>query len=571
MLNPTSPASLSTLPAKPLRWQRTQYSPLARQRDIFLSAGILAWQLWRDRALGDRGHSGHSRQHRHRRAQWLVGTLLDLGPTFIKIGQALSTRGDLLPMEYVQALGQLQDQVPEFSPDEAIAIIEAELGRPLHTLYRNFDTTPLAAASLGQVHRAKLHSGEEVVVKVQRPGLDKLFDLDFRVLEKLVRFSQRYLPWTRSYELEAIHREFATILYREIDYVQEAMNADRFRFNFRDQPRIRAPKVYPQLTTKKVLTMEYLPGIKINDRNSLEACGLSVQDINQLGICCYLKQLLQDGFFQADPHPGNMAVSRTGDLIFYDFGMMAEVPSMNRDQMVRTFFAVMRKDTDQVINTLVGMGLITPTNDMTAIRRVMSFTLEKFTEKPLELQEFNQVRTEVVALFEQQPFRLPANMTFILKALTTLDGVARHLDPQYSLMYCAKPFIQSLTLAKGPGGLGELAKQARAFVALKLRQPSAAEQLLQRLEERIEQGEFEIRVRSLETERSLRSVNLALRTLIYAYMTGFTLLAGAVLLVGGWANWAIAVFVLSGLSGVGLLRSVVVWTVRDRLDRLAAR
>ncbi len=556
----TSPSS------KPLRWQRAQYSPRARQMDIFVSAGRLVLNVWMDRVRPQQ-----TAQHRNRRAQWLVGTLLDLGPTFIKIGQALSTRADLLPLEYVQALGQLQDRVPEFSPDEAIALIEAELGKPLYTLYRDFDPTPLAAASLGQVHKARLHTGEDVVVKVQRPGLDKLFDLDFRVLGKLVRFSHRYLPWTRQYELEAIHQEFSEILYREIDYVQEAMNADRFRFNFRDQPRIRAPKIYPQLTTRKVLTMEYLPGIKINDRKSIEACGLDVREINQLGICCYLKQLLQDGFFQADPHPGNMSVSRSGDLIFYDFGMMAEVKSMDRDQMVRTFFAVMRKDTDQVINTLVGMGLITPTSDMAAIRRVMSFTLEKFTEKPLELQEFSQVKTEVYALFEQQPFRLPANMTFILKALTTLDGVARHLDPQYSLIHCAKPFIQTLTSAKGPGGIGELAKQAREFVTYKLRQPSAAERLMQRLEARIEQGELQSQMRSLETERALRSMNLAMRALVYAYLTGFSVLAGSVLLVGGVANWAIVSFVCAGLSAAALLRAFVVLTVRDKLDRLSAR
>ncbi len=559
MLNTSSPP-------KSLRWQRAQYSPFARQMDIFSSAGQLLLQLWLDQVRPRR-----SSQHRHRRAQWLVGTLLDLGPTFIKIGQALSTRGDLLPSEYVQALGQLQDQVPEFNSDAAIAIIEAELGHPLYTLYRDFDPTPLAAASLGQVHKARLHTGEDVVVKVQRPGLDKLFDLDFRVLGRLVRFSERCLPWTRQYELAAIYQEFTDILYREIDYVQEAMNADRFRFNFRDQPRIRAPKVYPQYTTKKVLTMEYLPGIKINDRKSLEACDIDVREITQLGICCYLKQLLQDGFFQADPHPGNMSVSRKGDLIFYDFGMMAEVQSMNRDQMVRTFFAVLRKDTDQVIHTLVSMGLITPTKDMTAIRRVMDFTLEKFTEKPLELQEFSQVQTEVYALFEQQPFRLPANMTFILKALTTLDGVARHLDPQYSLIHCAKPFIKSLALTKGPSGLGELAKQARALVADKLRQPSAAERLIQRLEQRIEQGEFQIQVRSLETERALRSMNLALRTLIYTYLTGFSGLVGAVLVVGGLPNWAIAAFVVTGLSAIATLRTLIRLLVRDRLDQLTAR
>jgi len=557
---------LKSAAPKSLRWQRTKQSLLARQTDIFLSAARLMGYLWWDDTIARRFP-----QHRNRRAQWLVGTLLDLGPTFIKIGQALSTRGDLLPAEYIQALGQLQDRVPEFSADEAIAIIESELGSPLYTLYRDFDRNSIAAASLGQVHKARLHTGEDIVIKVQRPGLDTLFNLDLRVLRRLLRFCQRYLPWTREYDLEAIYEEFALVLYQEIDYVQEAINADRFRYNFREHARIVAPKVYPKYTTKKVLTMDYVPGIKINDRQSLEAIGINVKEINQLGICSYLKQLLQDGFFQADPHPGNMAVSPDGCLIFYDFGMMAEVKSIDKDQMVRTFFAVLRKDTDQVIHTLTTMGLIEPVSDMAPIRRVMGFVLERFTEKPIALQEFSQVKQEVSALFAQQPFRLPAKMTFILKALTTLDGVARDLDPHYSLLESAKPFVKSITVAKGQSGgigLGELTKQAREYITYKLRQPSATDRLIQRLEERLEQGEVELRSRSLETERAIKTINLALKSLTYACLTGFSLLSGAVLLVGAYKIWAFVAFGLAGLGTLFLIRSLIALAVRERIDRL---
>lgn len=555
---------LKSAAPKSLRWQRAKQSLLARQTDIFLSAAQLMGYLWWDDTI-----ARHFPKHRNRRAQWLVGTLLDLGPTFIKIGQALSTRGDLLPQEYIRALEQLQDRVPEFGADAAIAIIESELGSPIYTLYRDFDRKPIAAASLGQVHKARLHTGEDVVIKVQRPGLNTLFDLDLRVLRRLLRFCQRYLPWTHKYDLEAIYAEFALLLYQEIDYVQEAINADRFRHNFRDHARIIAPTVYPQYTTKKVLTMDYMPGIKINDRQSLEAIGINVKEVNQLGICAYLKQLLQDGFFQADPHPGNMAVSLDGCLIFYDFGMMAEVQAIDKDQMVRTFFAVLRKDTDQVIHTLTTMGLLEPIADMAPIRRVMSFVLERFVDKPIALQEFSLVKQEVGALFTQQPFRLPAKMTFILKALTTLDGVARDLDPQYSLLESAKPFVKSLTVAKGQGsGIGELTKQARQYITYKLRQPSATDRLIQRLEERLEQGELEVRLRSLETDRAIKTINLALKSLVYACVTGFSLLSGAVLLVGGYKLWAFAAFGLTGLGALILTRSLINLAIRERIDRL---
>ena len=559
---------LTTTAPKPLRWQRPKYSPLARQRDIFWSAGKLLFYLWWDRTVAN-----NSPRHRNRRAQWLVGTLLDLGPTFIKIGQALSTRADLLPKEYVQALGQLQDRVPEFSSTEAIALIESELGNSIHTLYRDFDRFPLASASLGQVHRARLHTGEDVVVKVQRPGLERLFNLDFEVLHRLIRFSHRYLPWTRKYDLEAIYHEFFNLLYLEIDYVHEGKNAERFRENFIGYPRIVVPTIYWRYTTKKVLTLEYVPGIKIDDRQSLESCGLNPKEIIQLGICCFLKQMLQDGFFQSDPHPGNMAVSQDGSLIFYDFGTMAEIKSMAKDQMVKTFFAVLRRDTDEVINTLTYMGLIEPVADMTALRRLVAFILDKFTEKPIELQAFEQMRSEIYLMFEQQPFRLPAQMTFVLKALTTLDGIARSLDPEYNLLSSSKPFIKSLVVSsKGKANVvGELARQARNLIKHRLQQPSATEALIRRLEARLEQGELQIQVRSLESDRTLRRINLAIKTLIYACLTGFTLLSGTVLLSASYRGGAIAIFTLSGFWFLILLRSLTDLAVRERLDKLTEK
>lgn len=553
-------------PPKPVRWQRANYSHLARQIDIFGAAATWIFYLWWDGIFPN-----YSLIHKKRRAEWLVNTLVDLGPTFIKIGQALSTRADLLSLEYVQALSKLQDRVPEFSGEEAIALVESELGKSLYALYRDFDPFPIAAASLGQVHKARLHTGEDVVVKVQRPGLENLFNLDFRILHQLLRFCQRYLPWTRKYELEAIYNEFFDLLYQEIDYIREGKNADRFRQNFSDYPQIIVPKVYWQYTTTKVLTVEYAPGIKVDDRQSLKACGINVKKVNSLGICCYLKQLLQDGFFQADPHPGNMAVSIDGDLIIYDFGMMVEVKSLAKDQMVRTFFAVLRKDTDQVVDSLIDMGLIEPVPDMKPIRRLIAFLLEKFTEKPVDVRAFSQMRSEIYAMFKQQPFRLPAQMTFILRALTTLDGVARTLDPQYNLVAAARPFIKSITVSQGQGQgtvLGELTRQARNFIKYKLQQPSPAV-LMRRLEERIERGELQVRVQAVESDRTLKRIHLAVKSLIYACLGGFTCLAGAVLLVGTYKSWAIAAFIFSGLNFLALLRSLLDLAIKEKLDKLA--
>ena len=559
---------LTTASSPPLlRWQRPDYSPISRQMDVSLSAAKLSWYLWLDSQGINRSPAA-----RNQRAEWLVQTLLDLGPTFIKIGQALSTRADLLPLEYVKALTKLQDQVPEFPVEQVIAIIEAEFDAPLSSIYKEFELRPIAAASLGQVHRAKLHTGEVVAVKIQRPGLDRLFDLDFKVLKQLIGLLKRSLPNSHYVDFDALYEEFTDILYKEIDYVKEGLNADRFRRNFLDHPFIVVPKIYPSYTTTRVLTMEYAPGIKVNDRAALERAGIDPKAINHIGICSYMKQLLQDGFFQADPHPGNMAVRDDGKLIFYDFGMMAEVQSINQSQMVQTFFAVLRKDTDQVVQTLTDMGLVEPMSDMTPVRRIIKFLLERFTDRPIEIQAFKSLRNEMYSLFEQQPFRLPARMTFIIKALTTLDGVARDLDPQYNLLVAAKPFVKELATisAQEKGrGVGEIVKQAQGYLSYQISKPNGTEVAIARLEEKLSQGDIEVRVRSVEGDRALKLLNLTLKALLCACITGFSALIGAVLLLGSYKGAAIIAFVIAGSSSVLLVKKLAQLAVRSKLDRLA--
>lgn len=559
--------AIAQLSPKRLRWQRIKSSALARQREVFLSAFTFLFFIWWDRFWQD-----NTARTRNNRAEWLVRNMLELGPTFIKIGQSLSTRVDLLPPEYIVNLAQLQDKVPAFSAKEARDIVELELGKPLYNLYRDFDEIPLAAASLGQVHRATLHTGEDVVVKVQRPGLKKLFDLDLLAVGRLLKFFRRYFTWTRKYNLEGIYEEFFAVLYQEIDYAIEGQNADRFRKNFEGYPRIVVPKVYWEYSTSMVLTLEYVPGIKIDDRQALEACGLNPKEINQLGICCYLKQLLQDGFFHADPHPGNLAVSPSGSLIFYDYGMMAEVKTMAKDQMVKTFFAVLRKDTNEVVDTLMNMGFIEPVADMSPIKRMLKFVLDRFTERPVNVHEFEQIKGEVVAIFEKQPFRLPPQMTYLLKSLTTLDGIARILDPEYNFTTAAQPFVKSIVLTRGRGNtLGALAQQAKDFLVYQLNKPSRMEILLERLEERIERGELMIQVKSSESDRTLKRINIAVKALIYACLTGFLTLVGAVLLVGttAYTGWAIAIFMGASFSGLSLIRALVQLSIREKIDNMA--
>lgn len=546
-----------------LTWQKSPSTTFLRQAQVFSFFSKFLLLLWWDNFCGNK-----SSAFRRRRAKWLVKKLLVLGPTFIKIGQALSTRPDLIPLEYVQELGELQDRVPPGDSAIALAIIEAELGQPIESLFLEFNPTALASASLGQVHLALLPTGEEVVVKVQRPGLEKMFDLDFLVLRRLVKFGNRFLPWTRKYELEAIYVEFFDLLYKEIDYIIEGKNADRFRQNFKGYSKVKVPRIYWEYTTKKVLTLEYLPGIKVNDKETIQASGLNPNRIISLGICCYLKQLLEDGFFQSDPHPGNMAVSPEGSLIFYDFGTMAEIKSLNKDQMVKTFFAVLKKDSDQVIEGLMVMGLITPVGDMTPVKRLINFLLEKFRDKPVDINAFDEISSELYVMFEQQPFRLPAQMTFVLKSLTTLDGIARALNPDYNLLAASQPFVRNLVISQNKGNLlGTLARQAQAFLKSQVNKPTPTQILLNRFESRLETGELQLRVRNLESDRQLKKIFLAIKTLIYACLTGFSILSSAVVLSSAYSTWAVACFALSGLCFLFLVRSWLALTFQEKLDK----
>ena len=542
-------------------------SPFLRQVKIFGITFKLIFSLWWNKLTGN-----NSSARRHRIAKWLVRNILQLGPTFIKIGQALSTRADLIPIEYIEEFGQLQDRVPPFDSTLAIAVIEQELGKPIAILFAEFNPTPIAAASLGQVHKARLHTGEDVVVKVQRPGLERLFNLDFEILHRLVRWLNRWFKNVRKFNLEAIYREFFDLLYQEIDYLHEGKNAERFRENFQSYQRVAVPEVYWQYTTSKVLTLEYLPGIKIDNRPALEASQIDTQEVIQLGITCYLKQLLEDGFFQSDPHPGNMAVSPRGEIIFYDFGTMAEVKTIAKDQMIETFFAVLKKDVDKVVETLIYMGLIEPVADMTPVKRMIAFMVEEFSDKPVDVRAFEQITDEVYSIFEQQPFRLPPQMTFIVKSLTTLDGIARALDPQYNLLAAAQPFLKQIAFQQQQGSmLGILARQTKDFIQYRLKQPNRTQMSIMRLESRLDLGELQVKVRATESERSLKQIQLGIKSLIYTCLSGFSLLSGSVLLVGQLKGVAIALFCFATFWFVLLLRSLMSMAAKERMYKMAQK
>jgi predicted unusual protein kinase regulating ubiquinone biosynthesis (AarF/ABC1/UbiB family) len=549
---------------KAYRWNREKYSSKRRFVDIWSFVLTLMFKIWRyNKAWSYPGGVTEAKQAARRKAQaiWIRNTFLDLGPTFIKVGQLFSTRADIFPSEYVEELSKLQDRVPAFSYEQVETIIEQELGKKIPELFQSFEPVPLAAASLGQVHKAVLHSGESVVVKVQRPGLKRLFEIDLQILKGIARYFQNHPKWGRGRDWMGIYEECCRILWEEIDYLNEGRNADTFRRNFRSYNWVKVPRVYWRYATSRVITLEYIPGIKISQYEALEAAGVDRKAIARYGAQAYLHQLLNNGFFHADPHPGNLAVSPDGALIFYDFGMMGRIKSNVREGLMETLFGIAQKDGERVVQSLIDLGAIAPVDDMGPVRRSVQYMLDNFMDKPFEAQSVAAISEDLYEIAYNQPFRFPATFTFVMRAFSTLEGVGKGLDPEFNFMEVAQPYAMELMTnnngIEGNSFLNELSRQAVQVSSTALGLPRRLEDTLDKLE----RGDIRVRVRSLETERLLRRQSNIQMGMSYALLISGLTISATILLVN-YFYWLAAIV---GLIAAGV--SVILIRLISRLDR----
>ena len=553
---------------KSYRWNQKKYSHTRRRFDIWKFAFTLSFRLWRDNRKWTYV-GGYTEEKATARRQalavWIKESLLELGPTFIKAGQLFSTRADLFAGEFVTELSKLQDRVPAFPYEQVSSIIEEELGRPVTQLFQKFDPLPLAAASLGQVHRAQLHNNEEVVVKIQRPGLKQLFTIDLGILKQIARYFQNHPRWGKGRDWLGIYGECARILWEETDYLNEGRNADTFRRNFRDEDWVKVPRVYWKYASPKVLTLEYVPGIKISHYEAIEAAGLDRALLARLGAKAYLHQLLNNGFFHADPHPGNLAASSDGSLIFYDFGMMGQIKSNVREKLMDTLFGVAQKNSNLVVDSLIELGALVPTGDLTPVRRSVQYMLDNFMDKPFEEQSVDAISEDLFEIAYGQPFRFPATFTFVMRAFSTLEGVGKGLDPEFNFMEVAQPFaMQIMTNSNGNGGntiLDEIGRQAAQVGSSALGLPRRIEDTIDKLE----RGDLRVRVRSLESERVFRRLSAIQLGTNYTILLSTLILSATLLFISGYrvgAAIATAIAVVPGWSLLSLWRKI------DRIDRM---
>ncbi|QQS39972.1 MAG: AarF/ABC1/UbiB kinase family protein [Acidobacteriota bacterium] len=394
------------------------------------------------------GSEDNKELNQERQAVWLKEKIIGLGPTFIKMGQAMGTRADLLPLPFVKELGTLVDSVPPFPNEVAFARIEMELGRKINEVYAEFELTPVAAASLGQVYRARLHSGEEVAVKVQRPNLAGIIKGDVEILRKITKFAERFPSLNENADWAGMLAEFDETIHEEMDYVAEGRNAERFRENFQNWSNIHVPEIHWEATTHKVITMEYIHGTKVVDLEALRARKVAPEKVNRLLIRTYLKQLLEDGFFHADPHPGNLLVMPDGRLAFFDFGMVGRITPRLQSKMIDAFFHVVAKDPDGIAQDLIDLDFLKPGADPETVRPVVRRMFEFHLDLKLKDVNFKELTYDLADVMYDYPFRLPSNFTYIMRALMTLEGIGIITDPEFNFFLTAKPYAKEFMLRR---------------------------------------------------------------------------------------------------------------------------
>ena len=386
-----------------------------------------------------------------KRARELRKIITTLGPTYIKVGQALSTRPDLIRKDFLDELTKLQDQLPPFDSHIAFNIIESALGRSISEVYQNISPHPVAAASLGQVYKAVLHSGETVAVKVQRPNLRPQLSLDLYLMRLLASWVEPWLPLNLGHDLTLIVDEFGLKLFEEINYLNEAKNAEKFAQNFAEDPEVKVPVIYNQYCNNFVLTLEWIDGIKLTDLDKLEAAGLDADNLVKIGVTSGLRQLLEYGFFHADPHPGNLFATLDGRMAYIDFGMMDQLSESMKETIASAVVQLINRDYEGLAKDFVNLGFLTPDTDIQPIIPALETVLGNAVSESVGDFNFKTITDEFSELMYEYPFRLPAKFALIIRSLITQEGLALSLNPDFKIVEVSYPYVsQRLLTGESP-------------------------------------------------------------------------------------------------------------------------
>ncbi len=472
-----------------------------------------------------------------KRARWFTNQLINLGSAFIKIGQLLSARPDLIPNTWIQELSKLQDQVPNFSFERVEETIKEELGSKFNEIDQII-CDPIGSASLAQVHRATLKDGKKVVFKVQRPNLKELFIIDLGIMQQIAGLLQKNKNWSRGRNWVEIAKECRKVLMKELDFNCEAQYAARFRQQFLDDENVEVPEVIWDMSSEKVLCLSYLEGTKISDLEKLQSQEIDLPKIAEIGAISYLKQLVNYGFFHADPHPGNLAVSNESKLIFYDFGMMGNISNNLQARLGGMVKAAALRDASSLVIQLQQAGLISKDIDVGPVRRLIRLMLKEALTPPFSPNIIEKLSGDLYELVYETPFQLPVDLIFVMRALSTFEGVGRMLDPGFNLVSVTKPYLIELMTSNNqtPNDLiNQFGRQVGELGSKAVGIPKRIDESL----ERLEQGDLQLQIRMGESDRQFKQMFTAQKTLGHSILIGSLSIASALLVTNKQNNFAL--------------------------------
>ncbi|WP_282942141.1 AarF/ABC1/UbiB kinase family protein [Paenibacillus sp. RC67] len=452
--------------------------------------------------------------------------LEELGPTFVKIGQIASTRPDLLPADIIEELIKLQDQVPPIPMEQVLQVIENELGEPLNKIFAEFQETPMAAASIGQVHLARLHSGERVAVKIQRPNIRAVIETDLEILGNLSRLAEHRLTWAAKYQVSDMVYELSQSLRAELDYMNEGRNAERMSKPFLRDPHVRFPVIYWDYTSGNVLTMDYLIGVKTTDSDALEELGYERKLIAERIARLVFQQIFGEGFFHADPHPGNIIILPDQVIGLIDFGMVGKLTPMIKYHFGSLVIALRRNSTEGVIKAINGIGIIPDDVDMDTLRNDIDELREKYYDVPLSRLRLGETVTDLLGVAYEHRIRIPSDLTLLGKTLLTLEGVVTSLDPSFSIVSVAEPFGRKLFAERfSPRNLaGNAWTQFNEYSELLLEIPSKLRELFGMLKK----GKFHLDISVSELDTLMKKMDRISNRLSFSIV----LLSFSIIMVG---------------------------------------
>jgi ubiquinone biosynthesis protein len=488
--------------------------------------------------------------------------LEELGAAFIKLGQFLSTRPDLLPPDYQAELAKLQDDAPPIASEAACERIEMELGRPVQELFTSFDPQPLAAASIGQAHAAMLPDGTELVIKVRRPGVVEQIEEDLEILLNLATALDRRWEFAKKFDVIGLAEEFATTLRSELNYLQEGRNAERFAENFADEPSVHIPKVFWETTTSRVLTLERIRGTKISDLSSLDSSGLDRRALAERGTQVILRMIFDHGFFHADLHPGNFFIEADGRFGLIDFGMVGALDDDARERLADLVLAITGQDYDHLVDALLALGVTTERIDRRTLRRDLERLVSAYYGQPLGEVNLTALINEALAIMRRHSLHLPSNLALLVKTIIITEGLGARLDPDFHLITVIEPYTEKLLLhQRSPRRLlTKLHRTSKDLVWLGTEAP----QQLRRLVGEIERRGFEVGMKPQSFDPLLGRLERLVNRIVLGMLTSAFIIGLAILLSvyrpPGSVSWAGVMFAVGFVFAV-VLGLYLAWSI----------